>query len=183
MNRQLNDAGFSILEVISSIFIISTIFLIIIQLFFFAAQTTKKESIATNLDNIANSTLSYIKKQDFNNMQSQLEEQAYIKLDSTSCDNNIFNNKTVCENNLNIIINNKTYDKENIQIYILKYNDSNALEKLKLLNISTEFNETIDNISFNDKNYLKDEVVYIIVVCSDKKDNVIYEGVITNENY
>jgi prepilin-type N-terminal cleavage/methylation domain-containing protein len=185
--------GFTLIEVLASIVILSAVTTGIFLFFTNAMKYTTYNQGKTVAINIARGVLAYMERLDFAKLQQYVEiemnntNEPYVKIDASKCNSSLFENQQVCEAILRPTINNVVYDENRIQVVIVPYNDAKwqqlqqsppaafpeALKK-KIRE------EDIKNADPNLQKYLMK--VYVIVRWGEKEDEVeCLEGVIANE--
>jgi prepilin-type N-terminal cleavage/methylation domain-containing protein len=185
--------GFTLIEVLASIVILSAVTTGIFLFFTNAMKYTTYNQGKTVAINVARGVLAYMERLDFTTLQQYVEtemnntNEPYVKVDASKCNSSLFEDQQVCEAILRPTINNVVYDENRIQVVIVPYNDA----KWQQLQQSppAEFpealkkkirEEDIKNADPNLQKYLMK--VYVIVRWGEKEDEVeCLEGVIANE--
>lgn len=186
----LNNSGVSLLELIAAITIISFSGLVVFQMLKNNYMLTIKNREKAVLTNVAYGALNYMTSQDYEFLDSLLGTENYLEIDADDCSSINFNGEEVCSFILAPKINNIQYTSDDIKVYLIPYNDTLAYQALQN-NPPTEFSKSlvdyIKNIEIDDSSpELNNQVIRIIVVVKSKSglfDEIIYEDVVTNENY
>jgi prepilin-type N-terminal cleavage/methylation domain-containing protein len=185
--------GFTLLEVLLSITILSTVAIGMFYFFTNAMKYTAYNQGKTVAINIARGVLAYMERLDFTALKQYVDEElqnsnmSFVKLNASSCNLALFEEKQVCEALLRPTINNVTYDETSIHVFLIPY-DKKAWDELKTAP-PEEFpaslkekilSENIENLDADLQNYLLK--VYVIVHWGDRVDESEWvEGVIANE--
>ncbi|MFC4184753.1 type IV pilus modification PilV family protein [Saccharococcus thermophilus] len=186
--------GFTLLEVLLSITILSTVAIGMFYFFTNAMKYTTYNQGKTVAINIARGVLAYMERLDFTTLKQYVDKELhdsnmpFVKLNASSCNLPLFEEKQVCEALLRPTINNVTYDETRIHVFLIPYNDKEAWDKLKAsppeefpASLKEEIrNENIENLDTDLQNYLLK--IYVIVRWGDRADESEWvEGVIANE--
>jgi type II secretory pathway pseudopilin PulG len=186
--------GFTLLEVLLSITILFTVAIGMFYFFANAMKYTTYNQGKTVAINIARGVLAYMERLDFTALKQYVDGELhdsnmpFVKLNASSCNLPLFEEKQVCEALLRPTINNVTYDETRIHVFLVPYNDTEAWDKLQTAP-PEEFpaslkkkilNENIANFDTDLQNYLLK--IYVIVHWGDRDDESEWvEGVIANE--
>jgi prepilin-type N-terminal cleavage/methylation domain-containing protein len=186
--------GFTLLEVLLSITILSTVAIGMFYFFTNAMKYTTYNQGKTVAINIARGVLAYMERLDFTALKQYVDKELhdsnmpFVQLNASSCNLPLFEEKQVCEALLRPTINNVTYDETRIHVFLIPYNDKEAWDKLQA-SPPEEFpaslkkkihNENIENLDTDLQNYLLK--IYVIVRWGDRADESEWvEGVIANE--
>ncbi|GMB07457.1 prepilin-type N-terminal cleavage/methylation domain-containing protein [Thermolongibacillus altinsuensis] len=185
--------GFTLIEVLLSIMILSAVTTGMFMFFTNAMKYTTYNQGKTVAINIARGVLNYMERLDFENvkqyMQTEMDnrKEPFVKIDASSCHAPLFDDETVCRALLRPTINNVVYDENRIQVWLVPYNGEkwtelknnpplSLPEKLKMKIHS----ETSENSDSRLQNYLIR--VYVTVRWGENDEDVeVLEGVIANE--
>jgi prepilin-type N-terminal cleavage/methylation domain-containing protein len=186
--------GFTLLEVLLSITILSTVAIGMFYFFTNAMKYTTYNQGKTVAINIARGVLAYMERLDFATLKQYVDneihhsDKPFVQLDASYCNLQLFDNEQVCEAILRPTINNVTYDETRIHVFLIPYNDKKAWDELQTTP-PEEFpaslkkkirNENIANLDTDLQNYLLK--IYVIVRWGDRADESEWvEGVIANE--
>ncbi len=152
-----NKKGFTLIEVLLSITILSVVTIGMLSLFTQAYSYTKMNENRTVALNVARNALIYMERQDFDFIKNLISHTSITyKEICTSLDSN---NRRACEAVLKPTINNIVYD--NIEISLYEYNKENVPEKEKI-----QLNGYLVGIT----------------VTVDVNPPIVIEGVITDES-
>ncbi|WP_027409477.1 prepilin-type N-terminal cleavage/methylation domain-containing protein [Anoxybacteroides tepidamans] len=186
--------GFTLIEVLASIVILSAAAAGIFLFFTNAMKYTSYNQGKTVAINVARGVLSYVERLDFSTLQKYVEDEInstnalYVELDAAKCGLSLFENKQVCEALFRPTINNVTYDEQRIHVFIIPYNDPQRWNDLKQsppaefpASLQQKIKETaIENTDPKLQKYLLK--VYVIVRWGDDPNQAEWlEGVIANE--
>jgi prepilin-type N-terminal cleavage/methylation domain-containing protein len=186
--------GFTLIEVLLSITILSAVAIGMFSFFTNAMKYTTYNQGKTVAINIARGVLAYMERLDFTALKQYVDNEIhntnkpFAQLDASSCNLPLFGDKHVCEAILRPTINNVTYDETRIHVFLVPYNDSEAWDQLQK-SPPEEFpaslkkrisEESIKNSDPKLQNYLLK--IYVIVRWGDRVDDSEWlEGVIANE--
>lgn len=186
--------GFTLIEVLASIVILSTVTAGAFLFFTNAMKYTTYNQGKTVAVNVARGVLAYMERLDFTTLQQYVQsemnntDKPYAEIDASKCRSPLFENEQVCEAILRPTINNVVYDENRLHVFVIPYNDTNQWDKL-INSPPSEFpeslqkkikKETIQNTDPNLQQYLLK--VYVIVRWGDDQNKAEWlEGVIANE--
>jgi prepilin-type N-terminal cleavage/methylation domain-containing protein len=196
--------GFTLLEVLLSITILSTVAIGMFYFFTNAMKYTTYNQGKTVAINIARGGLAYMERLDFAALKQYVDneihnaDKRFVHLDASYCDDDDNDDlllfgvneqaEQVCKKILGPTINNVTYDKTRIHVFLVPYNDSEAWDKLQKSppeEFPTSLKEQISKESIkNTDPKLQDYLlkIYVIVRWGDRVDDSEWvEGVIANE--
>ncbi|BDG46290.1 MULTISPECIES: prepilin-type N-terminal cleavage/methylation domain-containing protein [Parageobacillus] len=188
--------GFTLMEVLASITILSIVAIGMFSFFTNAMKYTTYNQGKTVAINIARGVLAYMERLDFAALKQyvdneiQRSDKPFVHLDASYCDDlPLFgDNEQACKKILGPTINNVAYDETRIHVFLVPYNDSKTWDKLRE-SPPEEFpaslkkrisEESIKNPDPKLQNYLLK--IYVIVRWGDRVDDSEWlEGVIANE--
>jgi prepilin-type N-terminal cleavage/methylation domain-containing protein len=189
-----HSKGFTLIEVLLSITILSAVAIGMFSFFTNAMKYTTYNQGKTVAINIARGVLAYMERLDFAALKQYVDNEIhntnkpFAQLDASHCNLPLFGDKQVCEAILRPTINNVTYDETRIHVFLVPYNDSEAWDKLQK-SPPEEFpsslkkqisEERIKNSDPKLQSYLLK--IYVIVRWGDQVDDSEWlEGVIANE--
>jgi prepilin-type N-terminal cleavage/methylation domain-containing protein len=207
-----HSKGFTLLEVLLSITILSAVAIGMFSFFTNAMKYTTYNQGKTVAINIARGVLAYMERLDFTNLEQYVESKmnntdnhkSFVYLNASDCLDDNFpllgddeqTKLEACEKALSPTINNVKYDETRIHVFLVPYNDSEALDKLQESplkeflpaslkeHISKEGEKNLDPeqqkyLPEMQKRLLK---IYVIVRWGDRVDDSEWlEGVIADE--
>lgn len=186
--------GFTLIEVLASIVILSVVATGIFLFFTNAMKYTTYNQGKTVAVNVVRGVLAYMERLDFTTLQQYVRtdmantNNPYTEIDASKCNLPLFENEQVCKAILRPTINNVVYGEDRIHVFVVPYNDAQQWNKL-VQSPPVEFpeslqkkikEETIQNTDPNLQQYLLK--VYVIVRWGDDQNQAEWlEGVIANE--
>lgn len=206
---RLSSKGFTLLEVLASITILSIVAIGMFSFFTNAMQYTTYNQDKTVAINIARGVLAYMERLDFTELKQYVESkmnntdsQSFVYLNASDCSADGFpllggeddkeTNQKTCERALGPAVNNIDY-KTRVHIFLVPY-DKKAWDELKanppeqfpasligkIRREDEEDGEGAENINTDLQNYLLK--IYVIVRWGDRvEDSEWLEGVIADE--
>lgn len=225
------ERGFTLLEVLISMTILSVVIIGMMSFFENSYSYVKENESKTVATQVARNVMNYIEKQDFSRMEgyliherSPLENKYILELDFTHCiqpvtisskslpsvpertniDNVLlFDDQARCQSILKPTINNVTYDGDKkVRIYIMKYNNTDEILRLKYLieQNNPAINELPEGIKdfivkydedhdkFNEKKFTNKEFmdehllrVFTVLNWNEGREEVMIQGVLSHE--
>ncbi|KYD32806.1 PulJ/GspJ family protein [Parageobacillus toebii] len=203
--------GFTLLEVLASITILSIVAIGMFSFFTNAMKYTTYNQDKTVAINIARGVLAYMERLDFTDLEQYVESkmnntdnQSFVYLNASDCLDDDFpllgddeqTKREACEKALGPTVNNVKYDETRIHVFLVPYNDSEALNKLRespqkeFLPASLKEHiskESEKNLDPEQQKYLPEMQkrllkIYVIVRWGDRVDDSEWlEGVIADE--
>ncbi|MBE2911937.1 type IV pilus modification PilV family protein [Anoxybacillus flavithermus] len=189
INIFYNERGFTLIEVLLSIVILSFVMGGMFMFFTNAMTYTSYNQSKTVAVNIARGVIHYMERLDFQTMKAHVddhitEQKPFVHFDASACSNrSLFPNEDVCKAVFAPTVNNVTYDKEDVQAWIIPY-DQTIWSNIKA-NPPSEFpdplKQTIQNekeIKVNASNHL----LRLYVTVRSNNELIVLKGVIANES-
>ncbi|MGG3842166.1 type IV pilus modification PilV family protein [Anoxybacillus kestanbolensis] len=189
MNIFYDKRAFTLIEVLLSVVILSFVVSGMFMFFTNAMTYTAYNQSKTVAVNIARGVIHYMERLDFQTMKAYVdkhitEPKPFVHFDASACSNtSLFPNKDVCEAVFAPTVNNVTYDKEDVQAWLIPYNQT-IWSNIKA-NPPSEFpdplKQTIQNekeIKVNASNYL----LRLYVTVRSNNELIVLKGVIANES-
>ncbi|MED5051034.1 pilus assembly protein PilV [Anoxybacillus sp. UARK-01] len=189
-----HSEGFTLIEVLASIVILSAAATGIFLFFTHAMKYTAYNQDKTVAINVARGVLVYMEHLDFSSLKQYVQEEQnstnepYATIDGSKCQLSLFEDQQVCRALLQPMINNVQYNEQRIRVFLMPYNDSSQWEALKKAP-PPEFppslrqklqEETIENNDSNLQNYLL-KIVVIVRWGDSWEQSEWLEGVVANE--
>lgn len=186
--------GFTLIEVLASIVILSTVAAGIFLFFTNAMKYTTYNQGKTVAVNVARGVLAYMERLDFTTLQQYVQtdmattNKPYTEINASNCRSSLFESEQVCQAILRPTMNNVVYDETRLHVFVVPYNDVTQWDAF-VQSPPAEFPaslkkkiaaETIENQDVNLQKYLLK--VFVIVRWGDDDDKAEWlEGVIANE--
>lgn len=184
-----NERGFTLIEVLLSIVILSFVMGGMFMFFTNAMTYTSYNQSKTVAVNIARGVVHYMERLDFQTMKAYVndhitEQTPFIHFDASSCSNtSIFPDGTVCEAVFSPTVNSVTYDKEDVQAWIIPY-DQAIWSEIKT-NPPNEFPDELKRTIQQEKEIKEDIRNYLLRLYVTVRSNngvIVLKGVIANES-
>ncbi|MGM0835955.1 MAG: type IV pilus modification PilV family protein [Bacillota bacterium] len=225
------ERGFTLLEVLISMTILSVVVIGMMSFFENSYSYVKENESKTVATQVARNVMNYVEKQDFSKMEGYLiyeriplENKYILELDFTHCiqpvtistkslpsvtertniDNVLlFDDQARCQSILKPTINNVTYDGDKkVQIYIMKYNNTEEILRLKVLieqnnhvinelpdgikEFILNYDEDLDKFKpseFSEKEFMDEHLLRVFTVLNwnEDREEVMIQGVLSHE--
>ncbi|MEK4166913.1 prepilin-type N-terminal cleavage/methylation domain-containing protein [Anoxybacillus sp. FSL W8-0104] len=187
INIFYNERGFTLIEVLLSVVILSFVMGGMFMFFTNAMTYTTYNQSKTVAVNIARGVVHYMARLDFQPIASYVndpKQTPFIRLDASSCSNtSIFPDETVCKAVFSPTVNNVTYDKEDVQAWIIPYNQT-IWSEIKT-NPPNEFPNELKRTIQQEKEMAEDVSNYLLrlyVTVRSNNELIVLKGVIANES-
>ncbi|MBE2939176.1 prepilin-type N-terminal cleavage/methylation domain-containing protein [Anoxybacillus flavithermus] len=189
INIFYNERGFTLIEVLLSVVILSFVMGGMFMFFTNAMTYTSYNQSKTVAVNIARGVVHYMARLDFQPIASYVNDHVtqqtpFIRLDASSCSNtSIFPDETVCKAVFSPTVNNVTYDKEDVQAWIIPY-DQTIWSQIKN-NPPSEFPDPLKQTIQNEKEIKENVSGYLLrlyVTVRSNNELIVLKGVIANES-
>lgn len=189
INIFYNERGFTLIEVLLSVVILSFVMGGMFMFFTNAMTYTSYNQSKTVAVNIARGVVHYMARLDFQPIASYVNDHVtqqtpFIRLDASSCSNtSIFPDETVCKAVFSPTVNNVTYDEEDVQAWIIPY-DQAIWSQIKT-NPPNEFPDELKRTIQQEKEMAKDVSNYLLrlyVTVRSNNEVIVLKGVIANES-
>lgn len=187
-----NERGFTLIEVLLSIVILSFVMGGMFMFFTNAMTYTAYNQSKTVAVNIARGVVHYMARLDFQPIASYVNDHVtkqtpftpFIRLDASACSNtSIFPDETVCKAVFSPTVNNVTYDKEDVQAWLIPYNQT-IWSQIKN-NPPSEFPDPLKQTIQNEKEIKENVSGYLLrlyVTVRSNNELIVLKGVIANES-
>lgn len=189
MNIFYDKHGFTLIEVLLSIVILSFVVSGMFMFFTHAMTYTTYNQSKTVAVNIARGVIHYMERLDFQTINAYVhdhmtEQAPFIRFDASSCSNtSLFPNEDVCKAVFAPTVNNVTYDEEDVQAWLIPYNQT-IWSNIKA-NPPSEFpaplKQTIQNEKEIEEN-VSDYLLRLYVTVRSNNEVIVLKGVIANES-
>ncbi len=186
-----NKKGVSLIEIVATITITSIALLMIYNVLSFNIRQNGINQERSINANIANGALSYVINKDFTTIQTYLDSNTdpYATIDANSCNTLFSDDVNICQFVLSPTIVNRTYNTNNLFIYLMPFNDLNALTELRnnppeqAPDVFINYLNNLDTSQF-ELDRINNNVVRVIVIVKssiNSQYDYLLSGVITNE--
>lgn len=189
INIFYNERGFTLIEVLLSVVILSFVMGGMFMFFTNAMTYTSYNQSKTVAVNIARGVVHYMARLDFQPIASYVNDHVtqqtpFIRLDASSCSNtSIFPDETVCKAVFSPTVNNVTYDEEDVQAWLIPYNQT-IWSQIKN-NPPSEFPDRLKQTIQQEKEMAEDVSNYLLrlyVTVRSNNEVIVLKGVIANES-
>lgn len=189
INIFYNKRGFTLIEVLLSIVILSFVVSGMFMFFTNAMTYTTYNQSKTVAINIARGVIHYMERLDFQTISEyttdhMTQQTPFIRLDASSCANSsLFPNEHVCKAVFSPTVNNVTYDEKDVQAWLIPY-DQTIWSQIKT-NPPTEFPDPLTQAIQQEKEPVEDVSNYLLrlyVTVRSNNEVIVLKGVIANES-
>ncbi|MGJ7035151.1 type IV pilus modification PilV family protein [Anoxybacillus eryuanensis] len=189
MNIFYDKHGFTLIEVLLSIVILSFVVSGMFMFFTNAMTYTAYSQSKTVAVNIARGVIHYMERLDFQTINAYVhdhmtEQTPFIRFDASSCSNtSLFPNEDVCQAVFAPTVNNVTYDEEDVQAWLIPY-DQAIWSNIKT-NPPSEFPDPLKQTIQNEKDIkenVSDYLLRLYVTVRSNNEVIVLKGVIANES-
>lgn len=189
INIFYNERGFTLIEVLLSIVILSFVMGGMFMFFTNAMTYTSYNQSKTVAVNIARGVVHYMARLDFQTIATYAkvhvtQQTPFIRLDASSCSNtSIFSDETVCKAVFSPTVNNVTYDEEDVQAWIIPY-DQAIWSQIKT-NPPNEFPDELKRTIQQEKEIkenIRNDLLRLYVTVRSYNEVIVLKGVIANES-
>ena len=189
INIFYNERGFTLIEVLLSIVILSFVMGGMFMFFTNAMTYTSYNQSKTVAVNIARGVVHYMARLDFQTIATYTNDHVtqqtpFIRLDASSCSNtSIFPDETVCKAVFSPTVNNVTYDEEDVQAWIIPY-DQAIWSQIKT-NPPSEFPDELKRTIQQEKEIkenIRNDLLRLYVTVRSYNEVIVLKGVIANES-
>lgn len=189
INIFYNERGFTLIEVLLSVVILSFVMGGMFMFFTNAMTYTSYNQSKTVAVNIARGVVHYMERLDFQTINAYVhghmkEQTPFIRFDASSCSNrSLFPNEDVCKAVFAPTVNNVTYDKEDVHAWLIPYNQT-RWSQIKT-NPPNEFPDELKQTIQQEKEMAEDVSNYLLrlyVTVRSNNEVIVLKGVIANES-
>ncbi|MBW7650781.1 prepilin-type N-terminal cleavage/methylation domain-containing protein [Anoxybacillus sp. ST4] len=182
------ERGFTLIEVLLSIVILSFVASSMFMFFTNAMTYTAYNQSKTVAINIARGVIHYMERLDFQTISEYTtdhitQQTPFVRFDASSCSNSsLFPNENVCKAVFSPTINNVAYDEEDVQAWLIPY-DQAIWSQIKT-SPPTEFPDPLKQVIEQEKEMAEDVGNYLLrlyVTVRSNNEVVVLKGVIANE--